>query len=149
MLLRSITLALSLAFLGPPLPALAANWVYTANEKGGTITVIDAEAGKKRATIRGLRAPHNIHLGPDGMLYLTDGPANQAVKVDPDKLRIIARWEVGKGPAHIFMTPDKRLLLNTNTESGDVTITDAAHLQPLATIPAGRSPHGISLSPVR
>src|SRR5947208_4145353 len=125
----------------------AATWVYTANESGGTVSVIDADAGKKRATIRGLRAPHNIHLGRDGMLYLTDGPANQAVKVDPDKLRIVARWEVGKGPAHIFMTPDQRQIVNTNTESGDVMITDASTLQLLATIPVGKSPHGLAISP--
>jgi len=138
--------AFSLTFFCLP-PALAATWVYTANEGGGTVSVIDADAGKKRATIRGLRAPHNIHLGRDGMLYLTDGPANQAVKIDPDKLRIVARWEVGRGPAHIFMTPDQRLIVNTNTESGDVTITDASTLQPLTTIPVGRSPHGIAISP--
>src|SRR5437773_9076247 len=84
----------------------AATWVYTANEGEGTVSVIDADAGKKRATIRGLRAPHNIHLGPDGMPYVTDGPAHQAVKGDPDKLRIVVRWEVGRAPAHIFMTQD-------------------------------------------
>src|SRR3989442_16019410 len=81
------------------------------------------------------------------MLYLTDGPANQAIKIAPDKLRIVARWEVGRGPAHIFMTPDQRLIVNTNTESGDVTITDASTLQPLTTIPVGKSPHGIAISP--
>jgi len=138
--------AFSLTFFCLP-PALAATWVYTANESAGSISVIDADAGKKRATIRGLRAPHNIHLGPDGMLYVTDGPANQAVKMDPDKLRILARWEVGRDPAHIFMTPDQRFIVNTNTESSDVTITDASTLQPLATIPVGKSPHGIAISP--
>src|SRR2546428_6355225 len=138
--------AFSLTFFCLP-PALAATWVYTANEGGGTVSVIDSDAGKKRATIRGLRAPHNIHLGRDGMLYLTDRPANQPVKIDPDKLRIVARWEVGRGPAHIFMTPDQRLIVNTNTESGDVTITDASTLHPLTTIPVGRSPHGLAISP--
>ena len=113
----ALLFALLLTVLPLSQSVFAASWVYTANESDGTISVVDADSGKKRVSIRGLRAPHNIHLGPDGMLYLTDGPANQAVKVDPDKLRILARWEVGKGPAHIFMTPDKKLLLNTNSES--------------------------------
>ena len=147
MAVSAVLLALFLTVFPLAQSVFAASWVYTANESDGTISVIDVDSGKKRASIRGLRAPHNIHLGPDGMLYLTDGPANQAVKVDPDKLRIIARWEVGKGPAHIFMTPDKRFLLNTNTESGDVTITDASSLTAVATIPAGKSPHGIAISP--
>ena len=144
----ALPVVLSLPLVLCPVPELlATTWVYTANESGGSVPVIDADAGKKRATIRGLRAPHNIHLGPDGMLYVTDGPANQAVKVDPDKLRILARWEVGRGPAHIFMTPDQQFIVNTNTESGDVTITDASTLQPLATIPVGKSPHGIAIAP--
>ncbi|MDO8730302.1 MAG: hypothetical protein Q7J69_03860, partial [Candidatus Omnitrophota bacterium] len=140
MAFSAVLLALFLTVFPLAQSVFAASWVYTANEADGTISVIDVDSGKKRPSIRGLRAPHNIHLGPDGMLYLTDGPANQAIKVDPDKLRIIARWEVGKGPAHIFMTPDKRLLLNTNSESGDVTITDASSLTAVATIAAGRSP---------
>ena len=110
MIFRALALALLLALCPAP-DLLAATWVYTANEGDGTVSVIDADAGKKRATIRGLRAPHNIHLGPDGMLYVTDGPANQAIQIDPDKLRIVARWEVGRGPAHIFMTPDQRLIV--------------------------------------
>src|SRR6266849_25530 len=146
MALRAAALAFLLALCPAP-DLLAATWAYTANEGDGTVSVIDADAGKKRATIRGLRAPHNIHLGPDGMLYVTDGPAHQAVKIDPDKLRIVARWEVGRGPAHIFMTPDQRLIVNTNTESGDVTITDASTFQLLATVPVGKSPHGIAISP--
>src|SRR5436309_12904340 len=103
---------LSLSCLASDLSA--ATWVYTANEGDGTVSVIDADAGKKRATIRGLRAPHNIHLGPNGMLYVTDGPANQAVKIDPDKLRIVARWEVGRGPAHIFITPAQVQIAHTH-----------------------------------
>src|SRR3989475_1361327 len=51
----------------------------------------------------------------DGMLYVTDGPANQAIKIDPDKLRIVARWEVGRGPAHIFMTQDQRFIDRKST----------------------------------
>src|SRR5437867_4170146 len=147
MAFSAVVLAILLTSFPIAQGVFAATWVYTANESGGSVSVIDADAGKKRATIRGLRAPHNIHLGRDGMLYLTDGPANQAVKIDPDKLRIVARWEVGSGPAHIFMTPDQRLIVNTNTESGDVTITDASNLQQLTTIPVGRSPHGIAISP--
>src|SRR3989442_8629825 len=81
MALRAAALAFLLALCPVP-DLLAATWVYTANEGDGTVSVIDADAGKKRATIRGLRAPHNIHLGPDGMLYVTDGPANQAIKID-------------------------------------------------------------------
>src|SRR5437899_10770755 len=133
MIFRALALALLLALCPAP-DLLAATWVYTANEGDGTVSVIDADAGKKRATIRGLRAPHNIHLGPDGMLYVTDGPANQAIKIDPDKLRIVARWEVGRSPAHLFMTPDRRIISNINNESVEVTITDASTLQPLTTI---------------
>ena len=46
--------------------------------------------------LRGLRGPHNIHMGPDGMLYLTDGPVNQAVKVDPSGLKF---WIDGRSGA--------------------------------------------------
>jgi len=139
-----VSLLIALGFISD---LLAATWVYTANEGGGSLSVIDADSGMKRATIRGFRAPHNIHLGPDGMLYLTDGPANQAVKVDPDKLRILSRWNVGQGPAHIFMTPDKQLILNTNTDSGDLTITQASDLPRVATMRVGKMPHGLAISP--
>src|SRR5436309_15326607 len=114
MIFRALALALLLALSCLASDLSAATWVYTANEGDGTVSVIDADAGKKRATIRGLRAPHNIHLGTDGMLYVTDGPANRAVKIDPDKLRIVARWEVGRGPAHIFITPAQVQIAHTH-----------------------------------
>ena len=64
----AVAFSLLFAFFVPAQNVLAATWVYTANEGDGTISVIDADSGKKRAPIRGLRAPHNIHLGADGML---------------------------------------------------------------------------------
>src|SRR5438034_4695306 len=140
MIFRALALAILLTLSCLAADLSAATWVYTANEGDGTVSVIDADAGKKRATIRGLRAPHNIHLGPDGRLYVTDGPANQAIQIDPDKLRIVARWEVGRGPAHIFITPDQRLIVTTNTESAHVTITDATTLQTIHSTLLGHSP---------
>ncbi len=131
-----VSLLIALGFISD---LLAATWVYTANEGGGSLSVIDADSGIKRATIRGFRAPHNIHLGPDGMLYLTDGPANQAVKVDPDKLRILSRWNVGQGlgkmPHGLAISPDGKFAYVANLGSRDLAIVDIAGRKLAASVP--------------
>ncbi|MBI3811329.1 MAG: beta-propeller fold lactonase family protein [Nitrospirae bacterium] len=121
--------------------------VFTADEKGGTVSAIDPGTGSLLAQIKGLTAPHNIHIGPDGLLYVTDGPNNIAVRIDPVHYAILDRWPTGKNPAHIFITPDRKYILVTNTDSDDVTVTDLKTLKPVATIPTGHHPHGISVRP--
>jgi YVTN family beta-propeller protein len=121
--------------------------IFTADEKGGTISAIDPDTGSVLAQIKGLTAPHNIHMGPDSLLYVTDGPNNVAVRIDPVRYTILDRWPTGKNPAHIFVTPDQKYILVTNTDSDEVTVTDRKTLKSVATIPTGHHPHGISVRP--
>lgn len=128
-------------------PAFAASIFFTADEKGGTISIIDSQKGLLIGQIKGLTAPHNIQMGPDGLLYVTDGPNSIAVRIDPNTRQILDRWPTGKNPAHIFVTPDQKYILITNSESHNVTVIDFKTNKWVATVSVGEYPHGVSVRP--
>ena len=142
-------LVVGMGLCGPLLDARTAAGapVFTADEKGGTVSAVDPDTGALLAQIKGLTAPHNIHMGPDGLLYATDGPNNVAVRIDPKNYKILDRWPTGRNPAHVFVTPDQKYILVTNSDSDEVTVTDRKTLRSIARIPTGGHPHGISIRP--
>src|SRR4029077_19948110 len=98
--------------------------VFTADEKGSTISVLDEQTLRPVATLRGMvDAPHNVHLSPDGKLLLaTSTTTNKVVIVDTATLAKVGEFAGGRYTAHVFVTPDQRLALATNTNSDDVTV---------------------------
>ena len=141
--------------------------VFTADERGASITRIDLAAGQ--STILPLSiAPHNAQVSADGRLRMavgepvTDGHAHgggnghphgdepgelQLFGVDDVEAGPLASIAVGSHPAHVVSDPDGRYAFVTNAGDDSVSVVDLTAREEVATIATGRYPHGLRLSP--
>lgn len=142
-------------------PAMAAT-VYVANERAGSLTVID-EATNATRTLALDVLPHNVDLTPDGKTLLIagmpsghaqgghDGHAEQSGRLllldagnAPGPAKVV---EVGGHPAHVVPDSSGSLAFVTDAASHTVVVVDLAAGQVLGRIEVGRYPHGLRLSP--
>ncbi|HWU38572.1 MAG TPA: cytochrome D1 domain-containing protein, partial [Candidatus Acidoferrum sp.] len=147
----------------------AAVKIYVADEKGDTVSVIDAATFAKVATIPVGREPHNVQVSPDGKLaWVTNngerqkteqhkgmakaehesmGSPGQIWGIDTATDAVVAKVAVGKHPAHVVLTPDGRFAYVTNSGENTVSVVDTGARQVVASILVGAHPHGIRISP--
>ena len=145
-------------------------FVYTANERGQSVSVIDLATGQVR-TIPVRIAPHNVQVSRDGRLLLLVGmPAGtkmaehqsitknsghasmlrgrllifDAVTMSTDNLIDI---EVGHEPAHVIIDSQGTLAFVTNGLDNVVSVVDIAQRKVVSEIKTGKSPHGLRMSP--
>ena len=145
-------------------------FVYTADERGNSVSVIDLSTGQVK-TIPVRISPHNLQVSRDGHLLLvvgmlasmkmSDGHANaeknghmamqrgrllifDAVTMSADSLIDI---EVGRAPAHVIIDPAGKLAYVTNGGDNLLSVVDIALRKVVAEIRTGISPHGLRMSP--
>lgn len=169
---RPITAMLVAAALAlASVPAIAAGFVYTADEHGNSISAIDLSTGEVE-TVPIPISPHNVQITADGSRLLAVGtPVEQGhghaeentshgghgsdartgllVVLNPDRLDAgpIASIPVGKHPAHVVIDGAGRHAFVTDAESDTVAVADLASGRVIRTIGTGRYPHGLRLSP--
>jgi YVTN family beta-propeller protein len=158
---RSIALVLCVgaALSGLALRGTQANpLVFTADEGGGTLTVIDPAKGTSRQ-IRLPIVPHDVHLGADGRMLLAVGLA----RVPPEDGRaargqlllfdlacapkLVGSVEVGTDPAHVVTSEDGRTAYVTDSEQHELVAVDLARHAVRYRSHVGRGPYGLRLSP--
>ncbi len=80
--------------------------VWVAEQKGDSITAIDAQTNKVLKTIPGIVGPHNVQAAPDGKtVWATSGPKGEVVVIDTRTYEVRARVPVGREPVHVVLTP--------------------------------------------
>jgi YVTN family beta-propeller protein len=122
--------------------------VWVANERGDSITVLDAGTEEPVTTLTGIEGPHNLQVAPDGRsVWAVSGHESLAVMIDAKTYEVRGAVPTGKSPAHVIVTPDGRAVYVTNGDDDTVTAIDAATMKAVATIPVGRRPHGLRPSP--
>ena len=154
-----------------PMPKMEERgFVYTANERGNSVSVIDLSTGQVK-TIAVRISPHNVQISRDGRLLLVVGmlagtnmsedksdteksghAAMQrgrllifaAVTMSADNLIDI---EVGHKPAHVIIDPQGKLAYVTNGEDNVLSVVDIAQRKVVGEIKTGKSPHGLRMSP--
>ena len=62
--------------------------VWVANEDGNSLTAIDAETSEVATTVTGIKAPHNVQVGPDGTVWA--GLASSVLPPHAARVRIRA-----------------------------------------------------------
>lgn len=81
----SLALALALA-IGSPVQSQSAEpaegFVYTANERGNSISVLDVGTGQVKTMVTPI-TPHNVQASHDGRLLLAVGPVVEMVRIKP------------------------------------------------------------------
>lgn len=145
-------------------PAVAeTGTVYTADERGRSISVIDLGTGQVK-TVPISIAPHNVQISRDGRLLLAvgmvGGKAGQpemganmgrgrllvfdAVSMDAQSAADI---EIGREPAHVIVDPAGKLAYASNVDDNTLSVVDLSQRKVVAEIRTGKQPHGLRMSP--
>ena len=134
-------LALALGFWQPPIVSAAEGFVYTANEDGHSISVIEAGTGQVKNIATPI-SPHNVQASRDGRLLFAVGPvAGMAAHHSPAKMpeggemargRLLiidaetlamekaTDIEMGRHPAHVIVDPQGKRAYVTNSKDDTV-----------------------------
>lgn len=153
---------LSLPAIGMAETAGGTGFVFTADERGNTVSRVDLSAGTVTKVAVPV-APHNVQIGADGRHLLVVGaPADAAHggghghAGGSGRLLILdalaleepaAEIEVGDHPAHVVTDQEGHQAFVTNAGDDTLSVVDLNAGVVVATIPTGGYPHGLRLSP--
>ena len=143
-------------------------FVYAADERGNSISVIDLSTGQVKDVATRI-SPHNVQVSRDGRLLLAVGTVaaktgnhsqmtmNDAGKMERGRLLILdaetiavesaGDIEIGRHPAHVIIDAQGKRAYATNSEDNDVLVIDVAQKRVLGEIKTGHFPHGLRMSP--
>ncbi len=110
------------------------------------IAELDPKTGATLRRIVTGRGAHNFQASPDGKsLYVTNRVAGTVSVLDADTLAITGLIQAPGGPDDMMFSPDGSQIWVTGRWRASVDVIEAASGALKATIPVGRSPHGIFL----
>jgi PQQ-dependent catabolism-associated beta-propeller protein len=130
--------------------------LWVTNELDSSVSVVDTRDHSVKKTIRfavkGMRAsditPVGMAQSPDGKsVWVGLGRANHVAEVDVASHTVKQLALVGKRAWGMGFHPDGKTLYITNGLSDDMTLIDTATGKALKTVPAGRVPHSVLVSP--
>ncbi len=145
----------------------ATGFVYTADEVGNTISIINLSSGKV-AIVPATLSPHNVQVSANGATLLAVGDAPTAAGAHghgssssgikaPGELRVFSTASMASGPtasiilgdhpAHVVVEADGGRAFVTLSGENVVVAIDLAQNRILKKIPTGRFPHGLRISP--
>lgn len=152
----------TLAQTGAALPRDGAGVVFTADERGRSISVVDSVSGQVETSRVGI-SPHNIQASSDGLLlYAVGMQAGEDHGMAPDmagqgRLLVldasavprgpIADIGVGRMPAHVITDKPGTRAFVTNGGDNTVSVIDLVQRRLIKSIAVGASPHGLRISP--
>jgi YVTN family beta-propeller protein len=128
-------------------------WVYVANAKSTTLSVIDTQINKKVADIEVGERPVQVGFSPDGKyVYFSLNGENALGKVEVATRKLVGKVSVGVGPIQVFVTPDNKYVLVANQGKQDqpsttISLVDTATFKVASTIETGEGAHGIVIDP--
>lgn len=134
-------------------PSPDGKWVYVANAKDTTLSVIDTATNTKVADIEVGQKPVQVAFSPDGkFVYFSLNAENAIGKVDVASRTLVGKVKVEGGPIQVFVTPDNKNILAANQGTQDnpsttVSIIDAATFTVAKTIETGKGAHGVVIDP--
>lgn len=127
----------------PPAEPSMSGSVWVADEAADGLTVLDAATNTVVTTLTGVKKPHNVQVGSDGMsVYAVSGGTNQVVAIDAATYAVTAVASTGSAPAHVIEAPNGKVYV-TNADDGSVSVYQAPGLTPVARIDLGGMPHGL------
>ena len=110
------------------------------------IAEIDPHDGKTIRRVQTARGAHNFLLSPDRkVLYVSNRVAGTISILDADTLAVTGSLPAPGGPDDMALSPEGNELWVTGRWRASVNVIDRAAGTLKATIPVGRSPHGIFL----
>jgi YVTN family beta-propeller protein len=134
-------------------PSPDGRWVYVANAKDTTLSVIETQTNTKVEDIEVGERPVQVGFSPDGKFaYFSLNGENALGKVDVATRTFVDKVSVGGGPIQVFVTPDNKYVLVANQGTEDkpsttVSIVDTSTFKVVSTIETGDGAHGIVTDP--
>jgi PQQ-dependent catabolism-associated beta-propeller protein len=142
--LKYLFLALCLT-LGP---VVSAETLLVSNEKGNSITVLDADSLKVLRTVAVGQRPRGILLSKDKKyLYICASDDDRIDVLDLDSYTLQAPLPSGPDPETFALHPDGNHLYVSNEDNSLVSIVDIAAHRITGEISVGVEPEGMSVSP--
>jgi len=141
--------------------ATSAETVFTADEKGGSVSAIDLATGRV-STVRLAMMPHNVQISSDGKQLVAvgmsmtkggkgrgahDGGKFITLDTTVHPIRPIGEIDVGPHPAHVIMDRAGKLAFVTDSQENAVLVVDLVAQRISGRIVTGAYPHGLRLSP--
>lgn len=145
-------------------------FVYTADERANSISMIDLSTGQVKSTPLRI-SPHNVQVSHDDRLLLvvgmlagvdmTEEKSNMAKSEKKEMPRgrllifdaatmsthTLIDIEVGREPAHVIIDRHGKLAYVTNAEDNMISVVDVEQRKVVGKIKTGKSPHGLRMSP--
>lgn len=119
-LLVSLVLVAAAALAGPN--------AYVANEKSGTLSVIDTDRDEVIGEIRAGTKPRGMAATRDGRrIYVSDQPANALLVVDLDARAVMAKIDLGESPEGVSLSPDGRWVVAAVELSNSIAFVDTGN----------------------
>lgn len=108
------------------------------------IVVVDPQNGQLIGRLKTGRGAHNFWSQADGRHYfLTNRLDGTVSRIDTQEMRVANQIRVPGGPDCIDMTPDGKELWVTQRFLRRVAVVDLVEMKMIASIPVGKSPHGV------
>ncbi|MCC6176214.1 MAG: YncE family protein, partial [Chloroflexi bacterium] len=134
-------------------PSPDGRWVYVANAKDTTLSVIDTASNTRVADINVGKSPVQVGYSPDGLtVYFSLNGENAVGKVDVATRTLLGKAPVGVGPIQVYVSPDNQYVLvaNQGTKSNPsttVSILDTESFAVINTVETGLGAHGVVIEP--
>lgn len=108
------------------------------------VVVVDPVDGRLIGRLKTGRGSHNFWPQGDGRHYfLTNRLDGTVSRIDTQEMRVTDQIRVPGGPDCIDMTPDGKELWVTQRFRRRVAVVDLTEMKMVASIPVGKSPHGV------
>src|SRR5205085_8462307 len=93
-----------------------------------------------------MHVPYDRFHGPP-RLYVTEVVGESVDVIDPDAMKVLDRFKVGRAPHHMQPTPDGSFLYVGNASSYSVTVIDLAAAKPSVVLSPVDDPYNIMVTP--
>lgn len=108
------------------------------------VVVVDPQDGQSIGRLKTGRGAHNFWPQGDGRHYFLSNRIDGMVsRIDTQEMRVANQIRVPGGPDCIDMTPDGKELWVTQRFLRRVAVVDLETMRMVASIPVGKSPHGV------
>lgn len=143
--------------------------VYTADQNGNSVSVIDTTENKVVKSVEVKSMPHNVQISPNGKEVWVvvaqpgvedmsgmnhgdhgdhgSGMAGQLWVIDTTNSKITHKIDIGSDPAHVILTPNSKEAYVSNGGDNTVSVVDTSTYKVTATVDVGEGPHGLRPSP--
>jgi YVTN family beta-propeller protein len=121
--------------------------VWVANSRGGSITVVDLNAGQVTDTIDiGTKRSNRLKFTPDGKFVLvSDMEAGQLLIIDVPGKKVARRIDIGRGPEGILIPPDGSQAFIAISGDNQIAVVDLKSFNITRRfVTGGRGPDGMA-----